>query len=129
MNMLEITGFLSDTAKNEKDKSAVSMKQKIEGLVDSEGGKLLQFEVEKGVAFVVIHGDAAQTSVTREFNVAGVTVKPMSAIARDQEKNKRRQEKAYTMRKSAKERKEKLAAADAAKPADGGESSEGNATA
>ncbi|MEO8168860.1 MAG: hypothetical protein ABI623_11480 [bacterium] len=99
MDMLEIKGFLPDTAKNAEDRSAIDLRGAIEAMIDGKG-KLQTFEVSSGVAFVTIQGESAKAAVMAELQrETGVTVTQSSALARQLEKNKKRQEKSVKAKK------------------------------
>jgi hypothetical protein len=100
MEMIEISGFLPDTAKNVKHRSARDMEQVVRGMAESNGGKVQSFEVTKpGTALLFVFGDQSMQFIMKEFKLLqNVTVSLVPALGVHLAKNKKVQEKADHMR-------------------------------
>lgn len=104
MEMLEIAGFLPDTAKNMKHRSARDMEQVVRGMAESNGGKVQSFEVTKpGTALLFVIGDAAIQFIVKEFKMLhDVTVSLVPALGVHLARNQKVQKKADRMRSARK---------------------------
>ena len=98
--MIEVSGFLPDTAKNMKHRTAREMEQVVRGLAESSGGKVQSFEISKpGTALLFVIGDQAVQLIMKEFKaLQHVTVSLVPALEVHLAKNKKVQEKANRMR-------------------------------
>ena len=104
MEMIEISGFLPDTAKNTKHRSARDMEQVVRGMAESNGGKVQSFEVTKpGTALLFVIGDQAMQFIMKEFKqLQNVTVSLVPALGVHLARNKKVQEKADRLRNARK---------------------------
>ena len=104
MEMIEIAGFLPDTAKNLKHRSARDMEQVVRGMAESNGGKVQSFEVSKpGTALIFVIGDPALQFIMKEFkSLPDVTVSLVPALGVHLARNQKVQEKADRMRSARK---------------------------
>ena len=104
MEMIEIAGFLPDTAKNMKHRSACDMEQVVRGMAEANGGKVQSFEVTKpGTALLFVIGDQAMQFIMKEFKtLRNVTVSLIPALGVHQARNQKVQEKADRLRNARK---------------------------
>ena len=104
MEMIEISGFLPDTAKNMKHRSARDMEQVVRGMAESNGGKVQSFELTKpGTALLFVIGDQAIQFIMKEFKtLPNVTVSLIPALGVHLARNQKVQEKADRLRSARK---------------------------
>jgi hypothetical protein len=99
MNVITISGYLPDTAKNHKDKSAIELSQLVNDMAAAQGGEVANFDVAKGKALFFVVGDAARQGIINAFqSLSGVVVEETPAINYLMAKNQERQKKADRLR-------------------------------
>lgn len=106
MEVIEIAGYLSDSVRKAKHKSAANMERDVRVIAEANDGKLASFEISKpGTALMFVIGDQAKQAVIREFKrLTDVIVSELPALTVQQEKNKKEQDRANRMRAAAAKR-------------------------
>ncbi len=105
MDMLQIKGFLPDTAKNAEHPRAMQLKQLVETAAAENDSQLISFEVEDGIATFQVKGDNPTQVIIEQFKkLDGVDVKTLSAFEAQLQRNKAAQAKVDKMRENKKKR-------------------------
>ncbi len=106
MEMISVAGYLPDSVKKSKHKTAINMEKMVRVMAESNEGTLSSFEVSKpGTALLLVIGDVARQAIIREFKrLENVVVAEVPALTVQMEKNQKEQERANKMREAFKKR-------------------------